>query len=111
MVGKQRVDMTQMYRALTELGHRRIWLRIINSGVLFMVTFDSRPLARLDRGLGSWGLLKYADLVDDYPVGRVPAGGELTELHEKDDGELLFNLTIREDDVDRLRSYLATLDG
>lgn len=50
MGDKKKVDMTSMYRALKELGHRRIWLRIIKSGdLLFMVTFENRRLARFDR--------------------------------------------------------------
>ncbi|TPG56766.1 hypothetical protein [Ewingella americana] len=109
MDGKKIVDMTNMYRSLTKLGHQRIWLRIIISGDLFIVTFESRRLARFDRSLGTWRFVKNADLVDDYPLGSVPDGEGLTELHEKD--ELLFNLTICEEDVVCLRSYLATLNG
>lgn len=109
MGDKKKVDMTSMYRALKELGHKRIWLRIIKSGdLLFMVTFENRRLARFDRSLNTWCFVKNAALVDDYPLGSVPDGEGLTELHEKN--EQLFHLTLCDEDVDRLLSYLATLD-
>lgn len=110
MGGKKKVDMTSMYRALTQLGHQRIWLRIIKSGaLLFMVTFENRRLARFDRSLNTWRFVKNADLVDDYPLGSVPDGEGLTELHEK--GEQLFYLTMCDENVDSLLSCLTTLDG
>ncbi len=109
MGGKKKVDMTSMYRSLTQLGHKRIWLRIIKSGdLLFMVTFENRRLARFERSLNTWSFVKNAALVDDYPLGCVPNGEGLTELHEKD--EQLFYLTMCDENVDRLLSYLATLD-
>lgn len=75
-----------------------------------MVTFESRSLARYNREHDTWRFLKNADLVDDYPLGNEPEGEGLTELHEKDDGELLANLQIREGDIDLVRSYLETRD-
>ncbi|EAS1966939.1 hypothetical protein DTU70_15790 [Salmonella enterica subsp. enterica serovar Weltevreden] len=109
MDGKKRVDMTSMYKSLKELGHRRIWLRVIRSGsLLFMVTFKNRRLARFDRNLGTWSFVKNADLVDDYPLGNEPDGEGLTELHERD--ERLFYLTMYGEDVDCLLSYMKMLD-
>lgn len=109
MRGKKKVDMTNMYRSLAQLGHERIWLRIIKSGeLLFMVTFENRRLARFDRSLNTWCFVKNAALVDDFPLGSVPDGEGLTELHEKD--EQLFYLTMCDENVERLLSYLATLD-
>ncbi|MBH2846220.1 hypothetical protein I6U52_20985 [Serratia marcescens] len=92
MGGKKIVDMTSMYRALKELGHNRIWLRIISSDDRFMMTFENRCLARFDRDLRTWRFVKDADLVDDWPVGNPPDGEGLTELYEED--EILFYLTM-----------------
>lgn len=86
------VDMTNMYRALKALGHNRIWLQVISSGDRFMVTYESRHLARFDRNLRTWRFMKNADLVDDWPVGSEPDGDGLTELTEED--EELFYLTL-----------------
>ncbi|HDX4395642.1 TPA: hypothetical protein ROG62_003540 [Enterobacter bugandensis] len=109
MRGMKKVDMTSMYRSLAQLGHERIWLRIIKSGdLLFMVTFKNRLLARFDRSLNTWCFVKNAALVDDYPLGSLPDGEGLTELHEKD--EQLFYLTMCDENVARLLTYLATLD-
>ncbi|WP_274242163.1 MULTISPECIES: hypothetical protein [unclassified Enterobacter] len=109
MRGMKKVDMTSMYRSLAQLGHERIWLRIIKSGdLLFMVTFKNRRLARFDRSLNTWCFVKNAALVDDYPLGSLPDGEGLTELHEKD--EQLFYLTMCDENVERLLTYLATLD-
>jgi len=110
MERKEQVDITAMYKSLTVLGHRRIWLRIIPSDGLYMVTFNSRPLARFNHQHNTWRFLKNADLVDDYSQRIKPEGEGLTELHEKDDGELLANLQIREGDIDLVRSYLETRD-
>lgn len=110
MAGKQMVDVVKMYRALKQLGHRRIWLRIVSSDDLYMVTFESRALARYNHKHNTWRFMKNADSVDDYPLGKEPDGEGLTELHEKDDGELLTNLELREGDIDLIRTYLATLN-
>lgn len=107
---KKEVDITAMYKALTFLGHRRIWLRIIPSNGLYMVTFKSRQLARFNHEHNTWRFLRNADLVDDYSQTSEPEGEWLTELHEKDDGELLTNLLIREGNIDLIRSYLESLD-
>lgn len=107
---KQGVDMTRMYKALKELGHKRIWLRIIGSGDRFMVTFGSRVLAAYDSSHKTWRFRKDADLVNDYPLGSVPGGVGLKELHETD--ERLFYLSEYEtDEISRLHSYLASLDN
>ncbi|EOG8283769.1 hypothetical protein ACLIWU_004299 [Salmonella enterica subsp. enterica serovar Newport] len=104
------VDMTSMYKSLKELGHSRIWLRVIRSGsLLFMVTFNNRRLAHFDRNLGTWTFVKNAALVDDYPLGNEPDGEGLTELHERD--EKLFYLTMYGEDVDSLLSYMKMPDA
>lgn len=92
MGSKKIIDMTSMYRALKELGHNRIWLRIISSNDRYMVTYENRRLARFDRNLRTWRFLNNADLVDDWPVGREPDGEGVTELTEND--EQLFYLTL-----------------
>lgn len=93
MDGKKQVDMTSMYKVLKELGHMRIWLRVISSGDRFMVTFESRILAAYDSSLETWRFRKDADLVDDWPVGSEPGGMGLTELNDYD--EKLFYLTMK----------------
>lgn len=84
--------MTSMFRALKELGHNRIWLRVTTSGDRFMVTYENRCLARFDRNLRTWRILINADLVENWPVGSEPDGEGLAELTEED--EQLFYLTL-----------------
>lgn len=95
MEEKQVVDMTSMYRALKELGHRRIWLREFGKGARVMLTFEDRIIAGYDRSLHTWCFRKEANWVDGYPDGNPPSGQGLTELTE--DSEQLLYLTLQDD--------------